>query len=326
MNANIRAAGFGLLGYALYAVHDLIVKLVGSSYGTVQILFFALLFAFPLVSLMMVHDLTEANLRPRHPWWSTLRVVALLGSALCGFYAFATLPLAQAYAMLFAMPLFVTLLSVPVLGERIGWYRGAAVVIGLAGVLVVLRPGGSAVGLGHAAALAAAISASVAAIVVRRIGRDERNVVLLLLPMLGSLIVISVLMPFHYRPMPIGDLGAMALISLLGFVALNCLIAAYKAGEAIVVSAMQYSQVVWAALFGYLIFDDWPDGYTIAGASLVIASGLVILFRERHGNVSRTTPVLRSRGRVIAGPNIRISPSDLPTQPELAARGVPRDP
>jgi len=321
MNPNTKGALLGLLAFAIYASHDVIVKYLGATYAPFQVVFFSVLFGFPLVSFMLVHDVRAENLRPRHPGWTALRTLAILVSTVCNFYAFSTLPLAQVYSILFAVPLLVTLLAIPVLGERVGLHRGGAVVFGLIGVVVVVQPGAVDLTLGHGAAMVAAVSSAVAAVTVRRVGRIEREVVLLVFPMLGSFLVMGALMPFTYKPMPLADLGAMALMSLLAFIALNCMIGAYKAGEAGIVAPMQYSQILWATLFGFLLFDEIPDGRTMLGAAIVILSGIYIVVRESRKDVSANTPVLRSRGRIVAGPNIRISP----TVPAESGGPEPRD-
>ncbi|MGI9426119.1 MAG: DMT family transporter, partial [Hyphomicrobiaceae bacterium] len=206
------------------------------------------------------------------------------------------------------VPLIITLLSVPILGERVGLHRGGAVIVGLIGVLVVVRPGTSELTLGHAAALVGAFTSSLASIIVRRIGRDERELVLLMYPLLGSFLVMGSMMPFYYRPMPLQDLAAIAVVAALGFIALNCMIAAYKAGEAVAVAPMQYSQILWALAYGALLFDERPDVQTLVGAAIIIASGVYIVLRENRTNISVNKPVLRSRGRLIAGAYFVIAP------------------
>lgn len=308
MGPNIKGALLGLLAFGIYATHDVLVKYLGATYSTFQILFFSAIFGFPLVSLMLVRDPRAENLRPRHPWWTAIRTVAILVAAVCIFYAFSVLPLAQVYAMLFTVPLVITLLSIPVLGEKVGLHRSAAVLVGLIGVLIVVRPGTTELTLGHAAAMVGVFSTSLASIIVRRIGREERDVVLLLFPMLGSFLVMGSLMPFAYKPMPLSDLGAVALLSVLGFIALNCLIGAYKSGEAVIVAPMQYSQILWASIYGFVFFGERPGLQTLLGAVVIIVSGLYILLRESRTDQSQNTPVLRSRSRVSAGAYFRIGP------------------
>jgi len=306
MSANTRAALLGLLGFSVYAAHDVIVKFLGATYSPFQMLFFSVIFAFPLVSFMLVRDASVANLRPRHPWWTMLRVLTILISASSFFYAFSVLPLAQTYSILFSVPLMVTALAIPVLGEKVGLHRGAAILVGLIGVLIVVRPGTASLSLGHIAALTGSFCTALTSVIVRRIGRDERDVVLLLFPMLGMFVVMGSLMPFHYKPMPLVDLGAMALLSVLGFIAFNSLIAAYKSGEAVVVAPTQYSQIIWATVFGVLIFGEDPDTQTLLGAAVVIASGLYIVARESRKDTSENTPVLRTRSRGVTGVFSRI--------------------
>ncbi len=308
MGPNTKGALVGLLGFGIFATHDVIVKYLGATYSPFQILFFSVLFAFPWLSLMLISDSREANMRPNHPWWSILRTASIIISSLCIFYAFSVLPLAETYSILFTIPLIITLLSIPILGEQVGVHRGGAVLIGLVGVLVVVRPGASEFTLGHFAALIGAFAASMNSIIVRRVGRDERGLVLLLYPLLGSFLVMGALMPFGYKPMPIDDVIAVAILSALGFIALNCMIYAYKAGEAVIVAPMQYSQILWAMVYGLIFFDERPEQMTLIGAGIITASGLYIVFRESKQNISENTPVLRTRSRMAAGTFIRIGP------------------
>ena len=293
MNANVKGALIALLAFALFAVHDLFLKILGGEYAPFQILFFAVLFGFPLTVFMLLYDKTEANLRPHHPWWLGLRVLASLGGALCAIYAFATLPLSQTYAMLFTMPLFVTVLSVPILGERVGWRRALSVIMGLCGVLVVLDPSGAKLELGHLAAIAAAFLAALASIILRKIGSDERSVVMLLVGQTATFVVMGALLALDYKPMPLGDLGMIAGVAFFGTLAMWLMIAAYTNAEAVLVSPMQYSQIIWATLFGYVLFDENLSVNTTIGAVIIILSGIYILVRE--SGVSTQKPVLSSR-------------------------------
>ena len=115
--------------------------------------------------------------------------------------------MAQTYAIIFAAPLLITVLAIPILGETVGWRRSVAVGVGLVGVIVVLRPGVAALTAGHLAALGAAVCSAVAAVVVRKIGNDERSAVLLLYPMMANFILMGFAMPFVYRAMPAMHLG-----------------------------------------------------------------------------------------------------------------------
>ncbi|MEX0346950.1 MAG: DMT family transporter [Rhizobiaceae bacterium] len=308
MTSNAKGALLGLMGFGIFATHDVIVKYLGATYSPFQILFFSVIFGFPWLSFMLISDAREANMRPHHPWWTALRTASIITSSLCVFYAFSVLPLAEVYSILFTVPLMITLLAIPVLGERVGIHRGGAVLLGLAGVFIVLDPTTAEFTFGHVLALVGAFAAALNSIIVRRIGRDERDLVLLLFPLLGNFIVMGALMPLDYKPMPFSDLVAVAILSALGFVALNCMIGAYKTGEAAIVAPMQYSQILWATAYGALLFGEYPENRTLIGAGVIVLSGIYIVFRESRSNVSENQPVLRTRNRIAAGTYVRIGP------------------
>ena len=309
MSNNTSAALYALLGFAIFSTHDAIVKVLGVSYQPFQILFFSGLFGFPMVMMMLMRDQTEANLIPRHPWWTALRTLAAVATGISVFYAFSVLPLTQTYAIIFASPLIITVLSIPILGETVGWRRWVAVALGLSGVLVVLRPGGTELGLGHAAALMGAFGGALASVIVRKIGKDERTIVLMLYPMMANFVLMGVALPFVYAPMTLPDLVGTLAMSILVNLAGLCMIVAYKKGDAAIVAPMQYSQIIWATIFGVLLFSEFPDVMTLLGAAIIIASGLIIVFREGTKDASETTPVLRTRSRFETGTAARLSPT-----------------
>ncbi len=300
MKSNLQGALLSLAAFGLYATHDVVVKFLGESYSPFQIIFFSVLMGFPYVTLMLMRDKTDGNLRPRHPWWVGVRTAAALLNVVAGFYAFSVLPLAQTYAIFFAMPLLITLMAIPLLGEKVGIHRGIAVVVGLIGVIVVLQPGSVPLGLGHLAALVAALTGAFVSVVVRKIGKDERSAVLILYPMMLNFLATGAMMPFVYHPMPLAHVGLLALMALLGFVATILVIEAYRTAPAVIVAPMQYSQIIWAAFFGYLLFNEGIDLPTLIGTAIIMASGTYIVMREGTPNVSENRPVLQSPARTVA--------------------------
>jgi S-adenosylmethionine uptake transporter len=307
MSPNLRGALLSLAAFGIYATHDVVVKFLGSDYSAVQIIFFSGLLSFPLVTVMLLGDKRDGNLVPRHPWWSLARAVSAVLTGVAGFFAFSQLPMAQAYAIFFAMPLLITLMAIPMLGERVGLRRGLAVVVGLIGVLVVLRPGEADLGLGHLAALSAAVTGALTSVIVRKIGAVERSAVLMLFPMLGNVLAMGAVLPFVYVPMPVAHLGLMGIIALFGFAAGLLVITAYRTAPAIIVAPMQYSQILWAALYGSLLFDETVDLYTAIGSAIIIASGIYIVLREGTPSVSENRPVLATKGRAETGAMPRVS-------------------
>lgn len=294
----LKGALFALLAFGIFATHDVVIKYLGGTYSAIQIIFFSVLFSFPMLTLVMIRDARGDSLRPVHPWWTGARTVSGALGAACAFYAFSVLPLTQVYPILFAMPLLVTLLAIPMLGERVGLHRAAAIVVGLAGVLVVLRPGSADLTLGHAAALAGAVFSALSSIIMRKIGRAERTVVLQLYPLLVNFVVMGAALPFVYVPVDIVDLGASAVVALLALIAMTCLVTAYRLAPAVIVAPMQYSQIIWASLFGAIFFDESLDRMTMLGTGIIIASGLYIVLREDRRKGSSQQPVLRTRSRL----------------------------
>lgn len=308
MTPNAKGALMALLSFAIFATHDVVVKFLGSVYSPIQLVFFSVLLSFPLATLMLMRDNQPGTLLPIHPWWMAVRSAAASLTGLSAYYAFSTLPLAQVYSILFAAPLIITVLSIPMLGERVGAHRWAAVLVGLVGVLIVLRPGGTSFELGHFAALAAAFGGALNSVVVRKIGQDERPVVLLIYPMVTNFLLMGGLLWSVYEPMPFEHLGMLAVIAVLAWLAGLGIIYAYKSGEAVIVAPMQYSQIIWASFFGFLIFDETLDIATAAGSAVIIASGLYIVLREALSGTSANRPVLRTRSRPDTGTSLRISP------------------
>ena len=297
LSANSTGAALGLLAFATFSVHDVIVKQLGNSYSPFQIVFFAALLSFPLITLAMIRDHKPGTLRPKHPWWLALRSVSGSAAAIAAFYAFSTLPLSEVYAFIFASPLLITVLAIPILGETVRLRRGIAILLGLAGVLIVLRPGTSTFETGHAAALFAAFAAALNSIIVRKIGKEERGVVMIIYPMMTNLIITAMILPLVYVEIPLADLGLFAIVALLVLIAMALLVAAYTHGDAIIVAPMQYSQIIWAALFGILLFDEYPEWQTYVGVGVIMLSGIYILKREATSDVSANTPVLKTRTR-----------------------------
>lgn len=297
LSGNVKGAALQLVAMGIYATHDVVIKTLGAHYPPFQILFFASLLSFPLVSIVLMRDPTHGTLRPKHPGWISLRTLCAVVSGMGGFYAFSHLPLAQVYAILFSTPLLVTILSIPMLGERVGLHRWGAVIVGLTGVLIVLRPGAQSLALGHAAALICAVSAAMAAVIIRKVGGAERPVVMMLWPMLGNFIVTGAALSLDYKPMALPHLALTGVIAMLGLTAGFLVIRAYREGEAAIVAPMQYSQILWATAYGWLFFGEHLDGPTVLGATVIIASGIYIVWREARGGNSANRPALTARLR-----------------------------
>lgn len=307
LTGNVRGALLQLGAMGLYATHDVVIKRLGETYPAMQILFFASLLSFPLVFVILMRDPQPGTLRPANPGWVILRTVCAVIAGMAGFFAFSTLPLAQVYAILFTTPLLITILSIPLLGEKVGLHRWAAVIVGLSGVLIVLRPGGQELQLGHFAAMAGAVASALAAVIIRRLGRGERPMVLIMWPMLGNFFATGAALSLAYEPMALEDLALTGLIAGLGLGGAFLVIAAYRTGEAAIVAPMQYSQILWAMVYGWFLFGEALDLPTSIGAAVIIGSGIYIVWRESRGvSVNRPATTARLRAETVTSPKSTI--------------------
>lgn len=269
-----------LAAYAVFALHDALIKFLGGQYPSVQLVFLAALAGIgPVLVLMrrrgglrMPRGQARALLRLR----STIVVLATL----TGFHAFSTLPLAQTYAILFATPLLIGLLAVPMLGERLEPARLGAILLGLLGVLIVLRPGQETLQAGHLSALFCAFGGAMIAVLTRKIGGQAPLGLVLIQPMAANLLLMGAALPFVYQPMPLADLGLAVVLGLCAALAMALSIIALHKAPAAVIAPLQYSQAVWALIYGQMLFDERVDTTTLLGASIVIASGAFIILRE----------------------------------------------
>ncbi len=276
------ATGLGLaaLTFALFSGIDALVKWMSLRYPVLQVTFYTTVFALVPVAGIVMATGGIAGLKPRRPGLVILRAVLLALDTALVYYAFNRLPLADVYAMVFTSPLLVTALSVPLLGERVGWRRWSAIVVGFIGVLIILRPGFAALDLGHFAALGSAILFALSLIVLRRVGREESSGALLLALMLALIAIAAPAMPFMHRTPSLADLAIFAAAGLVIGLAQLVLVLAVRKAPAASVAPFQYTQMIWAVIFGLLVFGDRPHAFMLAGSLVIVAGGLYVFFRE----------------------------------------------
>ena len=267
----LSGAVLSLLAFSLYSLNDITIKFLGGSYHPVQILFFSGMAGFPLVVLQMMADREGGSMRPVMWNFTLARMAIVIVNGLLVSYAFATLPLSEAYAIFFMMPLFICVLAVPLLG-----------------VIIVLRPGVMDLNWAHLAALAGASFGALYYIILRKTGGRERMAVLMLYPMMAQTAFVALFLPLVYEPMPAAHLGLLGLMALEGFVGTLFMVWAYRAAPAVVVAPMQYVQIIVATLFSTLYFHEPMDAYTVAGIAVIIGAGLFIMTRPKPAEVVPT--------------------------------------
>ena len=197
------------------------------------------------------------------------------------FVALAHMPLADAIAISFAAPLFITVLAVPLLSERVGAHRIGAVLAGLAGVAIVMRPGAGVFEWAALLALASALFFALFQIATRVLAATEPPFTTLLYTGIGALICSSLAVPFFWAPISAFELAVFVVIGGLGVGAHTCMIRAYAFTQASFLAPFNYAKLLWAVALGYLVFGDVPQLHVIAGSVIIVASGLYVLYRER---------------------------------------------
>lgn len=289
-----RGIGLYVLAILLLASMDAVIKWLSSDYPTQQIVFFRAVFGLvPLMTILAIRRRFR-DLRTRRLGGQLGRGVLSACAALCFFYAFGQMPLADAYAIAFASPLFVTALSVPLLGEPVGRHRWVAVGIGFIGILVVLRPGQAGLDqfltLGALAALAGTFFFSLSVVLIRRMTRTESNASLVFYAALVTIVVSGLGLPFGFVWPDPWDLALMALVGLLGGFGVIFVTEAFRSAPVSILAPFEYTAMIWALVYGYSIWGDLPDGWVLGGGAIVICSGLYILHREtrRHTNRAAT--------------------------------------
>jgi len=270
----------GALAFGLFSIMDALVKWLSATYPVPQLVVFNALFALIPIAVMVVRRGGLLQLRTGRLHLHLLRgALGMLGTLLA-FHAYSGLPLADAYAIIFATPLLITALSVPILGEAVGWRRWSAVVVGFAGVLIMLRPGLAPIGACNLAALGAACASACSILLVRKLSVTETTTSIALYSSLTVLVVMSALFGRTFIVPGLADLALMAASGLLGGSALLILIAAYRRSPAALVAPFQYTQMLWAIVLGALFWGDLPEAAMLLGAAVIAASGLFILYRE----------------------------------------------
>lgn len=267
--------------FGLGACVNMFIKLAAQSHNVVEIMFFRNFIGMvPVVMLIQAHPLGFKLLKTKRVGAHAARSIVGTGSMALYFYSFILLPLADATAVLFAMPLVLTALSVPLLKEHVGPWRWSAVAVGFIGVLIIAAPGGTTNLLGNFVALAGATTSAFTTIMVRRLGSTEHALTVVFYFSLVGTVICAALLPWFWSPPSLSSFFYMAMTGILGGASQVLLTKAYAEAPAAYVAPFTYVSIIFAAFFGWAIWSDVPETHVIIGAGIVIISGLFILYRE----------------------------------------------
>jgi drug/metabolite transporter (DMT)-like permease len=265
----------------LFCTMDAMVKALGSTYDAFQLMLFRSAIAMAPVAVIIWRAGGMRAVRPNRPWLQAVRIIVAFGSTLGFFYVFPRMPLVDAYAISYAAPLFMVALSVPMLGEPVGWRRWTAVFVGFAGVLIMLDPWGMEIHAMSVIVLGATFCYSLSTVMVRLLSRHDSDVVALFwLSLATSAASLVGAVPVWVWPTA-NDWIWLLVMGLLGGIAQILNTRAWRLAPTAVLAPFDYTSIVLAMLFGYLWFKEDPSWTVWFGLPLVIGSGLYILYRER---------------------------------------------
>lgn len=272
--------------FTAYAFADASVKMIHGALSPYQSSFIGAVFGlagFPF--LMKPGDrVMDAFRTSNRPLW-LLRFAAQAAGTIGSVVAFTHLAMAEAFVLIFLLPCFVTIMSVVFLKEQVGIKRWSAVIVGFVGTLIVLRPGFRELSIGHLGAVFGGLSGAISIVCYRAVGPTEKNISMYSAGVIGVLVICGALMLTDLRVPNLEQWIFLAGFGLLGALAAILLMKAANYAPAAMIGPTQYSQMIWAVIFGYLVFGDHVDLPMLLGILLICGSGMLTLQRERVRNV-----------------------------------------
>jgi len=279
-SARLAGIGLMLLSIFMFSFGDALGKFMVATYSVGQLLWLRACAAL-LVLAPMIWRHRAAFFHLERPWLQLLRVILSTLEVAAFFLAVVYLPLADVITYYLASPIFVTALSAIVLREQVGWRRWSAIVIGFAGVLIALRPSSQTVSWPAMIALGGSLSFAVLMLITRSL-RATPDIVLASSQFAGTFTLGLLMSQFGWVTPGIGSLALFAAAGCISVSALLCVNRSLKLAPASVVVPYQYTMIVWAVMFGYVVFGDVPSIATVAGAAIIIGAGFYIFLRERE--------------------------------------------
>jgi drug/metabolite transporter (DMT)-like permease len=283
---NLRGSLLMALAMASFSVTDAITKFLTLQMNFGEVMLLRGLFAGILIGALVLQRRALRPLRVMVVAPVVMRIGGEIGGTILFLAAITNLPLANVSAIIQAQPLAVTLAAVLILGERVGWRRWLAIAAGFAGVLIIVRPGVDGFNL---FALLALISVAFYALRDLATKQIPAEIPALLVTFLTTVVIAMVgavvMVPLGGWVTPSGPaVGLLAVAAVLLLVGYQCIILALRAGDISAVAPFRYTQLLWAMLFGYLVFAEVPDHAMVLGASVIVLSGIYAFHRERVRN------------------------------------------
>ena len=276
----MKAIIFSLLGWMFLPVMDGFAKFLSDDLPILQITwaryFFTVFFTLPIMIFFFKKQLVWSD----KPKLQILRGIILLSANICFFYAISIISLAKALTLAFVAPLIVTAFSPVMLGEKVGFKRWTAVVVGFTGSLVVIRPGFVELNFASLAALGTGILYGFYLIITRKLSTSDNPLLTLLMTGMVGAILVSAIIPFYWVKPSLNQWSLMAGIGVFACIGHLFLILSLKYADASKLAPLGYTEIIPNVLIGYYFFSEFPDKWTYVGLLIIILSGLYIFRRE----------------------------------------------
>lgn len=281
-----RAIALTLTTIAVFGVQDAVAKLLVQDYSPFQITMmrywgFA---AFALFMVMRQGPLREA-LRSKMPKRQILRGVLLMADIWCFAIALQTVALGELQAIVIVYPLLVTIFAIPILGEKVGIFRFAAVGAGLLGALIILRPGGVPLDWGVGFALISAVFYALYIVLTRQVAGSDSAATSLIYASLVGLVLSTGVGIFFWQPMPWSDFALVVVTMITTCAGHGVMVYALTMAPASVLQPFNYFSLPWAIVLSIVIFGQWIDPISLVGAAIIVGAGLVVMARERQKRI-----------------------------------------
>ncbi|MFK7805196.1 MAG: DMT family transporter [Anaerolineae bacterium] len=300
-SSNIRGVLLLLIAVLIFSIADVIIKTMSSNYAALQIVFIRSVFALPIVFIILYKRGRFSDLKSGNYTLQVLRGLMMFAAYIFFFLAIAALPYSLTLGIFFSGPLFITALSVPILGETVGWRRWLAVLVGFVGVIIVINPAGSEFDPATILALAAAFTYAVSIILTRKLQDTAiSTAVYTTFVYLGAAAILAPIfsgwdsdsthasMLFLVKawtvPLPL-DLLLIFFLALCWGIGMVLLSTAYRETDVAILAPFEYFSIFYGLVFGYIFWGEIPTSFMIIGVILIVCSGLFIIYRENRASI-----------------------------------------
>lgn len=278
-----------IFGLSCIALADAMAKVLGQTMPSPQVVWMYLcsLLLVLLIYLAATRQNFRQLIKANRPDLQIARGLSILGSLTFIFAALQFMPLAEATVINFTGPLFMVALAGPMLGEKVGWRRWAAVVVGLAGAMIVVRPGSEVFQWAALLPIGSALFFAMFQLLTRKIaGHDNAKTTLFYTQVVAAAGALCAA-PFFWTPVGLFEVGFALLAGVVGLCAHLSMFNAFRLADASLLAPINYTRIVAGVVFGYWFFGDLPDFYTIVGGAVIVGSGLFVIYRETRARARR---------------------------------------